>query len=59
MDKHEIRRVENTPTACAYAVSDRWSQNGVFNRECLECNAADLRRRALFDQMSILDGAAF
>src|SRR6266566_2361775 len=48
-DEHEIRRIKNARTACTHAVCDSWSQNRVFDWECLECDAADIRGRAFLD----------
>jgi hypothetical protein len=49
MNKNEIGRVENTRSTRVHAISNGWSQNGMFNRKRLKRDAANLRRRTLIN----------
>jgi hypothetical protein len=56
MDKHEIGNIKDTRATGTHAISDSWRKNGMLNRERFKCDAANLRRRALFDQTTVFDG---
>jgi len=55
MDKHEISNVKDRRAPGAHAISDSRSKNGMFNGERLKCDAANLRRCTLLNQMPIFD----
>src|SRR4029453_13814184 len=56
MDKHKIRNIKNTRARSANAISNSWSEYGMFDWKCFECDPANFRRRALFDQTTVFDG---